>query len=77
MNGQVVPAEAKNVTSWRSFFENKALVQFNHRNLAYLTETVSLWLAYSLFKNYKGLPAMVRLAALGTFLMINYQVSVV
>jgi heme A synthase len=75
MNGQVVPEQAKTITSWRSFFENKALVQFNHRNFAYLTSAVSTWLAYAVYKNYAGLPPMVRLAAAATFLMINYQVE--
>lgn len=74
MNGEVVPAEAKQVESWRSFFENKALVQFNHRNMAYITQTVSLLLGYKLYKSWILLPPMVKLAGGLTFLMINYQV---
>nr|PVC52196.1 hypothetical protein MACL_00000947 [Theileria orientalis] len=37
MDGNIIPPELYKVSSWRQYFENDALVQFNHRNLAYLT----------------------------------------
>lgn len=77
MNGQLVPEEAKQVDSWKSFFENRALVQFNHRNMAYITQTVSLLLGYKLYKAWALLPPMVKMTGGLTFLLINYQVPTV
>lgn len=73
MNGQIVPEEAKKITSWRSFFENKALVQFNHRSLAYLTTSVSLGLLYKLVVQFGILPPAVKWAGLVAVGMVNYQ----
>jgi heme A synthase len=47
------------------------MVQFNHRNFAYLTITISWMLFYKIFKTRIGGPATV--AGLLAGLMINYQ----
>ena len=47
------------------------MVQFNHRNFAYLTMSISWILIYSIFKARIGGPATV--AGLLAGLMINYQ----
>ena len=57
----------------RSFFENKALVQFNHRNMAYITWSLSLYLFYNLYKHRGVLPRQVSLAGFLVFVLINYQ----
>jgi hypothetical protein len=52
-------------------------VQFNHRNMAYITQSVSMVLAYAMYRNLAILPPMVKLAGGLTILMINYQVIIV
>ena len=47
------------------------MVQFNHRNMAYVTMSVSWWLLYRIMKAKIGGPATV--AGLLTVVMINYQ----
>jgi cytochrome c oxidase assembly protein subunit 15 len=48
MNGQFLPSESFDYAPfWSNFFENPALVQFNHRLLGYLTLAVTLHLWYS------------------------------
>ncbi len=38
MNGKILPVTAFDKDpKWKNFFENRALVQFNHRNMAYIT----------------------------------------
>ncbi|EGR29070.1 hypothetical protein IMG5_163600 [Ichthyophthirius multifiliis] len=49
MDGQFIPKEAFNKNSLiQNIFENKALVQFNHRMLAYLTTS---WTIYTLYQS--------------------------
>ncbi len=44
-NGEIVPAKIYNsIPFWKNFFENKGMVQFNHRNFAYLTFWTSLYI---------------------------------
>lgn len=72
MNGQVVPAGmTEKEPLWRNFFENVAMVQFNHRNMAYITMSVSWFLLYKILKAKIGGPFTV--AGLLAVLMINYQ----
>ena len=47
------------------------MVQFNHRNMAYVTMSVSWYLLYRILKTKIGGPATV--AGLVAVLMINYQ----
>ena len=47
------------------------MVQFNHRNMAYVTMSVSWWLLYRIMKVKIGGPATV--AGLLAVVMINYQ----
>ncbi|UKK01108.2 hypothetical protein MACK_001921 [Theileria orientalis] len=47
MDGNIIPPELYKVSSWRQYFENDALVQFNHRNLAYLTVLSAISLVLS------------------------------
>lgn len=48
MNGEFLPSESfYYVPIWSNFFENPALVQFNHRMLGYLTLLATLYLWYS------------------------------
>lgn len=56
---------------WKNFFENKALVQFDHRMMAYITQSVSMYLLYSIFK-YK-VPGPATLAGVLAFTLVNYQ----
>jgi cytochrome c oxidase assembly protein subunit 15 len=43
-NGNLVPGNMfSKVPSWKNWFENLGLVQFNHRNLGYLTATATLY----------------------------------
>lgn len=72
MNGQLVPngLTAKE-PFWRNFFENVEMVQFNHRNFAYLTMSISWMLIYKILRTRIGGPATV--AGLVAGLMINYQ----
>ncbi|TMV93677.1 heme A synthase [Thioclava sp. BHET1] len=47
MNGQFLPSESFDFTPlWRNFFENPALVQFNHRMVAYLVFFIGLYSAW-------------------------------
>lgn len=47
MNGQFLPSESFDYTPlWRNFFENPALVQFNHRMLGYLVFLTGLYAAW-------------------------------
>jgi len=44
MNGEFLPSESFDYTPfWTNFFENPALVQFNHRMLGYIVFLVSIW----------------------------------
>lgn len=48
MNGQFLPDESFDYAPfWSNFFENPALVQFNHRMLGYITLAATLYLWYS------------------------------
>ncbi len=48
MNGEFLPSESFDYSPfWSNFFENPALVQFNHRMLGYLTLFATLYLWYS------------------------------
>lgn len=48
MNGEFIPSESFDyVPLWSNFFENPALVQFNHRILGYITFFAVLYLCYS------------------------------
>jgi cytochrome c oxidase assembly protein subunit 15 len=72
MNGKLIPATAfDNKPFWKNFFENKALVQFDHRTMAYITQSVSFYLIYNIFKFKIGGPAT--MAGILAFSMINYQ----
>lgn len=73
MNGQVVPdgLVREDQPLWRNFFENVAMVQFNHRNMAYVTMSLSYMLLYRIMKHKIGGPFTV--AALMAVLMVNYQ----
>ncbi len=47
MNGEFLPSESFDyVPLWSNFFENPALVQFNHRILGYITLAATLYLWY-------------------------------
>ncbi|KEO56465.1 heme A synthase [Thioclava pacifica] len=47
MNGQFLPSESFDYTPlWRNFFENPALVQFNHRIVGYLVFLLGLYAAW-------------------------------
>ena len=56
---------------WTNFFENVAMVQFNHRNMAYITMSVSYMLLYRILKTKIG--GAFTVAGLMAVLMINYQ----
>ena len=72
MNGQVVPSGlTEREPWWRNLFENVAMVQFNHRNFAYLTLSVSWYLLARIMKARVGGVATV--AGLVAVAMINYQ----
>lgn len=72
MNGHVIPPSlTEKEPFWKNFFENMAMVQFNHRNMAYVTMSVSWYLLFKILKTKIGGPATV--AGLLTVLMINYQ----
>jgi len=72
MNGKLIPETAfDHKPTWRNFFENRALVQFDHRIMAYITQSVSLYLIYTIFK-YR-IPGPVTMAGMLAFTMINYQ----
>jgi len=44
MNGEFIPSESFDYKPfWMNFFENPALVQFNHRMLGYIVFIVSFW----------------------------------
>ena len=72
MNDQVIPAGlTEKEPFWKNFFENVAMVQFNHRNMAYVTMSVSWYLLFRILRAKIGSPATV--AGLVAVLMINYQ----
>lgn len=73
MNDHVVPEGlvAKDKPMWTNFFENVAMVQFNHRNMAYITMSLSYLLFYRIMKAKIGGPFTV--AGIIAVLMINYQ----
>lgn len=72
MNGEHVPAGLfKKEPLWTNFTENAAMVQFNHRNMAYVTMSVSYMLLYQILKARIGGPVTV--AGLLAVMMINYQ----
>jgi len=44
MNGEFLPSESFDYTPfWTNYFENPALVQFNHRMLGYIVFLMSIW----------------------------------
>jgi heme A synthase len=51
-----------------------ACVQFNHRNLAYLTYTVSSVLFWTGYFN-PAVPKQVKLALLLSYILVNYQLA--
>ncbi len=56
MNDQVVPKGIfERQPLWRNFFENRALVQFNHRNFGYLT-FIATTLIYLKARKFNLLP---------------------
>jgi cytochrome c oxidase assembly protein subunit 15 len=59
------------VPLWKNFFENVAMVQFNHRNMAYVTMSLSYLLLFRILRAKIGGPFTV--AGLLAVLMINYQ----
>jgi cytochrome c oxidase assembly protein subunit 15 len=73
MNGQVVPDGLlkSGQPLWKNFFENVAMVQFNHRNMAYVTMSLSYVLLYRILKARIGGPFTV--AGMLVVMMINYQ----
>ena len=72
MNGQLLPETAfDHKPAWKNFFQNKALVQFDHRMFAYLTQSMSFYLIYNIFKH--KIPGPVTIAGVLVFSMINYQ----
>ncbi len=72
MNGKFIPETAfDHKPAWKNFFENKALVQFDHRIMAYITLTVSFYLLYTIFK-YR-IPGPVTTAGMLAFTMVNCQ----
>lgn len=73
MNGQLIPDGllAKDEPVWKNFFENVPMVQFNHRNMAYVTMSISYHLLYKILKARIGGPFTV--AGLLAVVMINYQ----
>ena len=72
MNGKLIPDTAfDHKPFWKNFFENRAMVQFDHRTMAYITMSVSFYLLYTIFK-YK-VPGPATFAGIVAFSMINYQ----
>ena len=72
MNERIIPTTAFDLEPfWKNFVENKALVQFNHRTLAYATMSLSYYLLYTVMRFKIGSP--VTMAAVFAFSMINYQ----
>ena len=73
MNGQVIPdglvSEGKPL--WTNFFENVAMVQFNHRNMAYVTMGVSYLLLRTILK--ARVPGRASVAGLVAVMLVNYQ----
>ena len=74
MNGALVPNNIwRTDLSWRNLFENYATVQFNHRNLAYITYIASL-MVFLKFRRV-NLPKSVRRGINSVFLSVNGQVA--
>lgn len=72
MNGQWIPSGlSEKKPYWKNHTENLTMVQFNHRNMAYVTMSVSYLLLHRIFKAKIGGPATV--AGLLAVLMVNYQ----
>lgn len=72
MNGKAIPETAfDHKPFWKNFFENRALVQFDHRTMAYITQSVSMYLIYTIFKH--KMPGPATIAGVLVFTMINYQ----
>lgn len=72
MNGKILPDTAfEKEPKWKNFTENRALVQFNHRMMAYTTEGVSLYMFYNIIKSQMHTPAS--FAGVVAFFLINYQ----
>jgi cytochrome c oxidase assembly protein subunit 15 len=72
MNDTILPPTAfDRHPTWLNFFENRALVQFNHRTMAYLTSAFSLPLLYIILKSRVHCPASY--AGLIAFMLVNYQ----
>ena len=72
MNGKFLPPNAFERTPvWKNFFENRSLVQFNHRIMAYVTQSVATYLLYTIIKNRMHTPAS--FAGVLVFTLINYQ----
>ena len=75
MNGQVIPDGLikKDEPFWKNFFENVPMVQFNHRNMAYITMSLSYYLLYKIMKAKIG--GAFTVAGLLAVMMINYQAA--
>lgn len=74
MNGAVVPDHIwRSDLGWRNFFENYATVQFNHRNLAYLTYIASLIIFLKFRRSI--LPKQVKNGINAVFFSVNSQVA--
>lgn len=72
MNGKVLPPNAFERTPfWSNFFENRSLVQFNHRIMAYITQSVGIYMMYTILKRKVHTPAS--FAGVLAFFLINYQ----
>ena len=72
MNGKLLPPSAfEREPLWSNFFENKALVQFNHRIMAYITQSLSVDLLYTILKHKMHTPSS--FAGILVFTLINYQ----
>ena len=73
MNGEVVPPGLvdKEKPFWRNFFENVTMVQFNHRNMAYITMTLSYYLFFKIMR--ARIPGRATVAGLVAVMIINYQ----
>ncbi|CAD8050499.1 unnamed protein product [Paramecium primaurelia] len=72
MNGQIVPANLfKASPFYKNFFENVVMVQFNHRNAAYLTYAFGSYITYLAYKS--NLPKQARYICYALYGVLNYQ----
>ncbi|HEY8567406.1 MAG TPA: COX15/CtaA family protein [Beijerinckiaceae bacterium] len=80
MDGQLVPPAAIlfSVTPWiENFVDNLALVQFNHRLVAYLLVAVALWHAVALTRRAREAPAARRARALAGMTLAQAVLGIV